>query len=312
MKRISQLQQKIVAMALFALLLSFAGALSAQTQGTGNRVFTVNHIPLKLVFVKGGDMQLGCTESRDDSCKAREVPTHTVTLTDFYIGETEVTQAQWMAVMGRDNNPSYWKGNTLPVERVSWAECQRFVNRLNKYLAAELPQGYRFALPSEAQWEYAARAGNGEGYWGNGAPYTGSTTCTSLDALGRYRYNGGYLNNGSTAPTVATAGPENGTAVVGTHEPNAWGLYDMFGNVWEWCLDWYEDDIRANNGAVNINSTTPSQTMSSNAGSYRVRRGGAFSSPASDCRAAYRAGDEPNRKWNNHVGFRLVCNSLLQ
>ena len=131
------------------MVLAHAEVLYAQSQGTGNRQFTVNKVPIKMVYVKGGEMSLGCNVEQS-SCKESELPVHTVSLSDFYIGETEVTQAQWMAVMGRDNNPSYRKGNTLPVERVSWAECQRFVNRLNKFLAAELPHGYRFALPSEA------------------------------------------------------------------------------------------------------------------------------------------------------------------
>ena len=265
--------------------------------------------------------------------------THTVKLnSNYYIGVFPVTQTQFALIQTYYPSPSHFvtEGSMRPVEGVSYNEIRitksaakdnntdASASAISTYSWPGTPYehsflgylynktGVWFDLPSEAQWEYAARAGNGEGYWGNGAPYTGSTTCTSLDALGRYKYNGGYLNNGTTAPTVATAGPENGTAVVGTHEPNAWGLYDMNGNVWEWCLDWYEDNISANNGAVNISSTTPSQTLSNNAGSYRVRRGGAFSSPASDCRTAYRAADEANRKWNNHVGFRLVCNSLLQ
>ena len=159
MKQLSEITRNVVLFCLLVAAMACPVTLSAQTQGTGNRVFHVNQIPLKLVFVKGGDMQMGCSDERDGDCMSQEAPTHTVTLTDFYIGETEITQAQWMAVMGRDNNPSYWKGNTLPVERVSWEECHRFIARLNKYLSAELPEGYRFALPSEAQWEYAARGG---------------------------------------------------------------------------------------------------------------------------------------------------------
>lgn len=151
MEKFSNINRRIVVFFLFIVIASYTGTLSAQTQTMDNRVFRVNDVAITMVFVKGGDLQLGCIEERDDSCRAEEVPSHLVTLPDYYIGETEITQAQWMAVMGRDNNPSYWKGDFLPVERVSWEECRRFIIRLNKYLAEELPQGYRFALPSEAQ-----------------------------------------------------------------------------------------------------------------------------------------------------------------
>lgn len=223
MRHILVKQWKTFVAGLSAVMFLHAGTLSAQTQGTGNRVFHVNHIPFKMVFVKGGDMQLGCNENRDDSCKTTETPAHTVTLTDFYIGETEITQSQWMAVMGRDNNPSYWKGNTLPVERVSWAECQRFVNRLNKYLARELPEGYRFALPSEAQWEYAARGGEKSA----GTRYSGGN---SLNVLAWFYSNS---NERTHDVRIKTA--------------NELGLFDMSGNVWEWCQDWFDGNYYAEN-----------------------------------------------------------------
>ena len=274
MKRISQIQQKMVVLTLFALIFSCAGVLSAQTQGTGNRVFTVNHIPLKMVFVKGGNMQLGCTESRDDSCKAREIPCHTVTLTDFYIGETEVTQAQWMAVMGRDNNPSYWKGNTLPVERVSWAECQRFVARLNKSLAAELPEGYRFSLPSEAQWEYAARGG-----------------LKSADT----RYSGGedlkqlawfYSNSNERTHDVRIK-----TA-------NELGLFDMSGNVWEWCQDWFNENYYAENQDWN-------NPLNNQEATYYVLRGGSWNYAAPYQRCATRDYGSLHSRYED-CGFRVA------
>ena len=124
MKQLSEITRNVVLFCLLVAAMACPVALSAQTQGTGNRVFHGNQIPLKLVFVKGGDMQMGCSDERDGDCMSQEVPTHTVTLTDFYIGETEITQAQWMAVMGRDNNPSYWKGNTLPGPTAPFALIQ--------------------------------------------------------------------------------------------------------------------------------------------------------------------------------------------
>lgn len=273
MRRFLRINKK-VAVGLVAVVLSFAGMLSAQTQGTGNRVFTVNHIPLKMVFVKGGELQLGCTADRDDSCKARELPIHNVTLTDFYIGETEVTQALWMAVMGRDNNPSYWKGNTLPVERVSWTECHRFIIRLNKYLAAELPEGYRFALPSEAQWEYAARGGMKS----LGERYAGSN---DLKQIAWYYDNS---NERTHDVRVKTA--------------NELGIFDMSGNVWEWCEDWYDENFYAEN-------TDWTNPMNDQETSYRVQRGGSWNYAAAYSRCATRDRGSIHSRYED-CGFRVA------
>ena len=274
MKHIFAKQWKEVAVGLVALMLSCAGVLSAQTQGTGNRVFTVNHIPLKMVFVKGGDMQLGCTSDRDDSCRAREVPAHTVSLADFYIGETEVTQEQWMAVMGRDNNPSYWKGNLLPVERVSWADCQRFVIRLNKYLANELPEGYRFALPSEAQWEYAARGGLKSA----GTRYAGDN---NLQQVSWYY---GNSNERTHDVRIKTA--------------NELGVFDMSGNVWEWCDDWFNESFYSEN----TNWKDPKNEQESN---YRVQRGGSWNYAAPYHRCANRDRGSVHSRYED-CGFRVA------
>lgn len=274
MKRIFAKQWKAVAVGIVAMIALSAGVLSAQTQGTGNRVFTVNHIPLKMVYVKGGNMQLGCTAGRDDSCKAGETPAHTVTLTDFYIGETEVTQAQWMAVMGRDNNPSYWKGSTLPVERVSWEECQRFVNRLNKYLAAELPEGYRFALPSEAQWEYAARGGLKSA----GTRYSGG------DNLPQLAWFYGNSNERTHDVRVKTA--------------NELGIFDMSGNVWEWCDDWFDENFYAEN-------TEWKDPKSIQETPYRVQRGGSWNFGPPYHRCANRDRGSIHSRYED-CGFRVA------
>ena len=274
MKSILSKQWKMVAMGLFALMLSFAGVLSAQTQGTGNHVFTVNHIPLKMVFVKGGEMQLGCKEDRDDSCAARETPVHTVTLPDYYIGETEVTQALWMAVMGHDNNPSYWKGNTLPVERVSWEECQRFVIRLNKYLAAELPQGYRFALPTEAQWDYAARGGLKSA----STLYSGDNDIMKVSWF--------YDNSNQRTHDVRIKGA------------NELGLFDMSGNVWEWCADWFDENYYAENADWN-NPKNDQETT------YRVQRGGSWNYGPSYHRCATRDRGSIHSRYED-CGFRVA------
>ena len=274
MKLIKLIERKIVVVCFAAMTVFSMGMLSAQTEGSLNRVFHVNKIPIKMVFVKGGNLQLGCTEERDDTCKAREIPAHTVVLSDFYIGETEVTQEQWMAVMGRDNNPSYWKGNTLPVERVNWEDCQRFVFRLNKYLAAELPQGYRFALPSEAQWEYAARGGQKCA----GTRYAGGN---NLQQVSWY-----YDNSGARTHDVRIK-----TA-------NELGVFDMSGNVWEWCDDWFNENFYAENG----DWTNPKNDQEA---TYRVQRGGSWNFAPPYHRCATRDRGSVHSRYED-CGFRVA------
>ena len=272
MKLISKIQKKSIALWLLAAMISCT--LPAHAQDPVCRVFHVNDIPLRMVFVKGGDMQLGCTAERDDSCKAREIPNHTVSLPDFYMEETEVTQALWMAVMGRDNNPSYWKGNWLPVERVSWAECQRFVNRLNKFLAADLPQGYRFALPTEAQWEYAARGGRKSA----GTSYSGGNDLKQV----AWFYNNS--NERTHDVRIKTA--------------NELGLFDMSGNVWEWCQDWFDENYYAENKDWN-NPLNDQETA------YRVQRGGSWNYAAPYQRCANRDRGSIYSRYED-CGFRVA------
>lgn len=178
----------------------------------------------------------------------------------FWMAKTEVTQAQWEAVMG--SNPSKFKGMDLPVENVSWEDAQAFIAKLNSKQI--LPQGWKFALPTEAQWEYASRAGEK-------GPYSGG----SLDEVGWYD------GNSSSA-----------THEVGQKKPNAWGLHDMHGNVWEWCADWYDDTLKG--------GTDP---MGPSSGDVRVFRGGSWSGNASGCRAAYRSRYRPCIRFSN-LGFR--------
>ena len=179
----------------------------------------------------------------------------------FDLGKYEVTQGQWEAVMG--SNPSYLNrcGLDCPVERVSWEDAQEFIGRLN---AMDGEGTYR--LPTEAEWEYAARAGTTGDRYGN------------LDAIAWYDDNSG----GRKHP-------------VGQKAPNAWGLHDMLGNVWEWVEDWYGDYP---GGSV----TDPRGPAS---GSYRVRRGGGWRSGASNCRSAIRISATPGNR-NSNLGFRLL------
>ena len=250
-----------------------ANRTSPNTNNGSNKEFEVNNATFKMVFVKGGSMYLGCT-SGSGSCGSDESPSHNVTLTDYYMGETEVTQALWKAVMGYNNNPSSCKGDQLPVETVSWTDCQEFVARLNSLLASKLPQGYRFALPSEAQWEYAARGGQKS----SGSMYAGS---------GNVGFVAWYYGNSSSH-----------THDVKQKAPNELGLYDMSGNVWEWCEDWYSSTFYSDNR----NWTDPVNTY---VGSNRVLRGGSWHDYAEYFRVATRNYDSPGGRAGS-IGFRLA------
>ncbi|MDE5773684.1 MAG: formylglycine-generating enzyme family protein [Muribaculaceae bacterium] len=171
-----------------------------------DETFTVNGVTFKMIKVEGGTYQMGSNNGDSD-----EKPVHSETVYSFQIGETEVTQGLWRAVMGTD--PSYFDGNdNLPVEIVSWNDCQDFINRLNEIT------GKQFRLPSETEWEYAARGGNqSQGY-----TYSGGNNINDV------AWYGG--NSGSKTHPVAQK------------QPNELGIYDMSGNVWEWTSDWYSSD----------------------------------------------------------------------
>lgn len=224
----------------------------------------VNGVAFDMVYVEGGTFTMGATSEQGSEAENDEKPAHRVTVSDFYIGKYEVTQAQWKAVMG--SNPSNWKGNDLPVEQVSWNDIQEFLRKLNAQTT-----GYRFRLPTEAEWEYAARGGN--------------------KSRG-YKYSGGN-DIGSVAWYYGNSGSK--THPVEQKTPNELGLYDMSGNVWEWCQDWY--------GPYDSSSQTDPTGPST--GSYRVLRGGSWDIYARDCRVAIRAGYSPVSRIND-CGLRLV------
>ena len=230
--------------------------------------FTVNGVTFKMLPVEGGTFTMGATAEQGGNAESDGQPTHSVTLSSFYMGETEVTQALWQAVMG--SNPSNFKGNNLPVETVSWKDCQTFINKLNQLLAGQLG-GKRFALPTEAEWEYAARGGKKS----RGYKYSGSNT---LDNVAWY-----------TSTTN-----DSGTKPVGTKTPNELGLYDMSGNVWEWCSDWY--------GSYGSGAQT--NPTGSTSGSYRVGRGGSWINSAGLCRVSVRYYDSPDGR-GRILGLRL-------
>ncbi|MCQ2378548.1 MAG: SUMF1/EgtB/PvdO family nonheme iron enzyme [Victivallaceae bacterium] len=215
-----------------------------------------------LIHCPAGSFMMG-SPSYEDGCGSDEMR-HRVTLTkDFYIGKYEVTQAQYEAVMGK--NPSFFGGGDCPVERVSWDDAMNFCEKLNELTEGKRPAGYKFSLPTEAQWEYACRAGSTGAYAGN------------LDSMGWYVDNSG-----------------NETHNVGQKQPNAWGIYDMHGNVLEWCRDWYE--------GYTGSATDPTGPCS---GLYRVGRGGGWINLARYCRSAYRYGDAPGG-CHSYLGFRVA------
>ena len=234
-----------------------------EVEVASNQSFTVNGVTFNMIGVAGGTFTMGATDEQGDDAFDDEIPTHRVTLSSYYIGQTEVTQALWQAVMG--SNPSYFEGNSLPVEKVSWNDCQEFISRLNQIT------GKTFRLPTEAEWEYAARGGNrSQGY-----KYSGSNT---IDDVAWYKSNS-----------------EDLTHTVATKAPNELGLYDMSGNVWEWCWDLYGEYSSSDQ----TNPTGPSS------GDFRIYRGGSFRHEAWGCRVSGRKYCPPEIIFAN-VGFRLA------
>ena len=221
---------------------------------------TANGVSFVMKRVAGGTFQMGSDDSEADD---DEKPVHSVTVSTFYMGETEVTQALWKAVMG--TNPSNWKGDNLPVECISWNDCQEFIRKLNSLT------GRSFRLPTEAEWEFAARGGNQS----NGYKYAGSNSIGSV----------AWYTDNSGGKTHAVRGKL----------PNELGLYDMSGNVWEWCSDWY--------GSYGSGSQTNPKGPSS--GSNRVLRGGSWYGSARYCRVSDRTYNDPDSR-SNLIGFRLA------
>ena len=255
---IIQMQNKLEALEAIILANQAGEAPAAPTMAATQKdveTFTVKGVTFEMVRVDGGSFMMGSYNGDSD-----EQPVHSETVSTFYIGKTEVTQALWTAVMG--SNPSCFKGPNLPVEQVSWNDCQEFIDRLNRIT------GRNFRLPTEAEWEYAARGGNRS----RGYEYSGSN---NLQSVGWYRDNSGD----STHP-------------VGSKLANELGLYDMSGNVWEWTSDLWSDSYSSyRNGG--------------SSGSNRVYRGGSYYYSARYCRSAYRDFNDSGLRYR-FLGFRLA------
>ena len=245
---------------------SNANVLSSGSSSLSDNTLTIpvkNGINIEMVKVEAGSFNMGATPEMKSPYEV-EKPVHRVTLTNnYYIGKYEVTQALWQAVMG--SNPSHFKGDALPVEQVRWKDCQKFITKLNRLT------GKNFRLPTEAEWEYAARGGNKS----RGYRYSGSNTIDDV----------AWYENDALSQTHP----------VGTKQPNELEIYDMTGNVMEWCQDWYG----SYSSSPQVNPTGAAS------GSYRVVRGGGWSDSARDCRTSDRDFISPGGR-SSDLGLRLV------
>ena len=242
------------------------GYASNSSLSSGNNVIFIpvkNGITIDMIKVEAGTFMMGATSEMqnpwDDEKPVREV----ILTNDYYIGKYEVTQSLWQAVMG--TNPSYFKGDNLPVEQVSWDNCLEFISKLNSLT------GRKFRLPTEAEWEYAARGGRKS----RGYQYSGSFNISDVAW-----YNG---NSG------------NKIHPVGMKQANELGVYDMSGNVCEWCQDWYGSYV----------SSSQTNPLGANSGSFRVCRGGSWYFDTGNCRSSFRSRGNPDTR-SRYLGFRLV------
>jgi formylglycine-generating enzyme required for sulfatase activity len=231
-----------------------------------------------MIEVQGGTFWMGCSSEQGTDCRSDESPLHSVTVSDFYIGKYEVTQAQWKLIMGttvrqqRDKADTGWplrgEGDNYPMYYVSWNEAQEFISRLNA------ATGKNYRLLTEAEWEYAARGGNKS----RGYKYSGNNNL----------YDVAWFSDNSDSKNHP----------IGTKSPNELDIYDMSGNVWEWCSDWYGT----------YPSSVQHDPIGASSGSARVIRGSSWNFSASYCRVAFRNDNSPDIRCN-FLGFRLARSS---
>lgn len=244
-----------------------------QESGLANYEEEIYGVQFNMIAIQGGTFRMGCTDG-STNCWDDEYPVHEVTIRPFYMGQTEVTQARWRAIMGSNTEELNNTGcNECPVERVNWEEAKAFIQKLNDLT------GGNYRLQSEAEWEYAARGGQSYAYAGS----------DDLNAVGWYLENyedSSYGSEGTTHP-------------VGTKLANGYGLYDMSGNLWEWCEDdWHERYYRV--------PTDGSAWVDSPRGDARVVRGGAWGSYNVYCRVSCREFSNQGSR-DSGIGFRMAA-----
>ena len=254
----------VLALALIAGIVLLSKRCGVDTSPLSDQTITVDGVTFTMVGVQGGTFTMGATDEQGSDAWNVEKPAHSVSLSSFYIGQTEVTQELWEAVMG--SNPSKFKGAKRPVEQVSWNDCQEFIRKLNA------KTGKKFRFPTEAEWEYAARGGNRSKRY----KYSGSNKIGDVAWYG----NSGHM-----------------THDVATRRANELGIYDMSGNVWEWCNDWYWSDYYKIYPSNNPQGPT--------LGSDRVLRGGGWGSAARGCRVSCRSLSSPGYRYSS-LGLRLA------
>ncbi|MBQ7819223.1 MAG: formylglycine-generating enzyme family protein [Bacteroidales bacterium] len=246
----------------------------SQTISSGkNYIENALNLNMEMVYVEGGTFMMGATSEQGGDARNEELPAHNVQLDSYYIGAHEVTQAQWQAVMG--NNPSHFKGDDFPVEQISWEEAIAFCGELSRLT------GKTYTLPTEAQWEYAARGGQKS----ENSKYSGSFV---VDVVAWYSEN--------SATSKILFFEKERSHSVGTKRPNELGIYDMSGNVWEWCSDWYG----------NYSYSPETNPIGPVAGEGKVIRGGSWYDNAASCRVSSRRKLAPSNN-NSEYGFRIVC-----
>ena len=254
----------------------FRVALSPITNNMDITIPLSNTVSLEMIWIKPGTFTMGSPEN--ELGRSDDEVQHQVTLTKgYWLGKYEVTQAQYEAVTG--SNPANFKGSNRPVENVNWFDAVNFCEKLTEIekAAGRLPEGYEYTLPTEAQWEYACRAGTAAAL-NSGKNLSDESECSEMDEVGWYGYNS-----------------DNETHSVGQKMPNAWGLYDMHGNVWEWCLDKYED----------YPTSSVTDPVEPDTGVHRVKRGGSLDLIAGSCRSAYRNSYSPEGR-DFIFGFRVA------
>ena len=244
--------------------------------------FAESQYGIDMVYVEGGTFSQGCTQEQESECGVSENPVHDVTLSDFFIGKYEITQAQWKSVMGEDNNPSEFVGDDLPVTNVSWYDAQVFIIKLNE------KTGKRYRLPTNAEWEYAARGGNQS----RGYKYSGSN---DINEVAWYAENSGGT-----------------THRVGTKKANELGIFDMSGNAWEWVFDLMMAYTGSDVGYSGEAQTNPQQPE----GNFPLIRGGGWNlhdksanRPSYSSRVSFYTTNIPTWK-SNRLGFRLAHSQI--